>query len=489
MEKYGIYYFTTHQNGHHTLVFADDPNSHTSIGEPIPFRYQQGEVRKTQDHVWQWSADLALHSGKVTYRDYNFLTPSLDLETKSVSASAPPKDNYEAYDYPGQYANAGDGQKVVTVRMQSIAARNEMLTGATNARGMVTGGKFTLSEYPDSTQNREYLVVATTTTYTLSEGRADTRVDALDQFECRLLAIPDTTPYRLPQTTPWPRMRGPQTARVVGKSGDEVTTDAYGRIKVQFPWDRLGKSDENSSCWIRVSQTWAGLGWGAMVIPRIGQEVIVEYLDGNPDRPIVTGCVYNATNTVPYALDANKTRSTFKTNSSLGGGGYNELRFEDKKGSEEVYFQAQKDYNVVVLNNETVKITQDFTTTVDKGNRATTVSTGNDTLTVSQGNRSVTVSQGNDSHTVSQGNRSATVSQGNDSLTVSTGNHSIEVSAGTSSLTAAQSITLKVGSNSIVISTSGITINGTQITASATGEFQASAGGTMALQAPSIALN
>jgi type VI secretion system secreted protein VgrG len=507
MEKYGIYYFSTHEDGHHKLVFADDPNSHTSIGKAIPYRFEQAEVRRVEDHVWEWSVDLALQSGKVTHRDYNFLTPSLSLEAKSVAASGAPTDSYEAYDYPGQYGTADDGQKVATVRMQSIAARNEVLRGTTNARGMVTGGKFTLSENPDAAQNREYLVVATTMTYTLSEGRADQRGDALDQFETSLVAIPGTTPYRLEQLTPWPRMRGPQTARVVGKSGDEITTDAYGRIKVQFFWDRLGKSDENSSCWIRVSQTWAGLGWGGMVIPRIGQEVIVDYLDGNPDRPIVTGCVYNATNTVPYALDANKTRSTFKTNSSSGGGGFNELRFEDKKGEEEVFFQAQKDYNVVVLNNETVKITQDFTTTVDKGNRATTVSTGNDTLTVSkgdrsvtvsqgnesltvsQGNRSVTVSQGNDSHTVSTGNRSATISQGNDSVTVSLGNHSIEVDVGSSTITAKQSITLQVGANSIVIDTSGITINGAKIAASATGQFQASAGGSMTLQALSIALN
>ena len=213
------------------------------------------------------------------------------------------------------------------------------------------------------------------------------------------------------------------------------------------------------------------MSWGSIFIPRIGQEVVVDFLDGNPDRPIVTGCVYNATTTVPYALPDNKTRSTIKTNSSTGGSGFNELRFEDKAGSEEVFFQAQKDYNKVVLNNETVKITQDTTTTV------------------SQGNRSITVSQGNDSLTVSQGNHSITISTGNDSLTVSQGNHSITVSAGSSTITAGQSITLQVGANSIVVNTQGVTINGTQIGLTASAQLQANGGGQMTLQAGMISIN
>jgi type VI secretion system secreted protein VgrG len=274
-------------------------------------------------------------------------------------------------------------------------------------------------------------------------------------------------------------IRGPQTAVVVGASGDEIYTDKYGRIKVQFPWDRLGNNDENSSCWIRVAQIWAGQSWGSIFIPRVGQEVVVEFLEGNPDRPIVTGCVYNATQTVPYTLPDNKTRSTIKTNSSTGGNGFNELRFEDKAGSEEVFFQAQKDYNKVVLNNETVNITQDTTTTVK------------------QGNRSVTISQGNNSVTVSQGNNSVTVSTGNDSLTVSQGNHSITVTAGSSTVTAGQSITLKVGSSSITINASGVSIsagtfsvNATDVAQVQSGGFMSlEAGGEMTIEAASIALN
>ncbi|MBS0315772.1 MAG: type VI secretion system tip protein VgrG [Proteobacteria bacterium] len=463
MEKYGIYYYTTHQDGRHIITFADDPNSHTSVGKAIPYRFQQGDVRQLEDYVWEWSADLLLQPGKVALRDYNFETPAADLTTQSLQPASHPHGDAEMYDYPGPYGNTGDGQKLATVRMQSLAAQREIVRGTTNARGVTAGSKFTLSENPDTSQNREYLVIATTTSFALQEGRAASRGDTrLDQYVSSVTAIPGDTPFRLPQITPWPRMRGPQTAKVAGEAGQEITTDKYARIKVKFPWDRTAVQDENASCWIRVSQPWAGTGFGAMVIPRIGQEVVVDFLDGSPDRPIVTGCVYNASNTNADAMPGNKTRSGFRTNSSPGGGGYNELRFEDKKGEEEVYLQAQYDFNVKVLNNHTTKVTKDRTTTIEQGNES---------LTVSQGNRSVTVSQGNDSHTVS------------------TGNHTLSIDAGSSTISAAQSITLKVGGNSIVIDTSGVTINGTKIGLTASASMSANGGTSMTLQAAAISIN
>jgi type VI secretion system secreted protein VgrG len=225
-----------------------------------------------------------------------------------------------------------------------------------------------------------------------------------------------------------------------------------------------------------VAQSMAGKSWGAMVLPRVGQEVVVEFLEGNPDRPLVTGVVYNATNTVPYALSDNQTRTTFKSNSSKGGGGFNELRFEDKKDSEEVFFQAQKDYNKVVLNNETVTITQDTTTTVQKGNRSVTVQKGSDSHTVSEGSYTVDVTKGDMTITADAGNRTTkinktetlTVDTGDYNTTVTQGNHSLKISAGTSTIEAAQSITLKVGENTIVIDTSGITIKAMKIAVQST---------------------
>jgi len=471
MEEWGLYYFFQHADGKHTLVICDDPNSHASIGEAIPFQADQTELRAVEDHIWQWSSELMVMPGKFTYRDYNFTTPTADLETRSILSGSHTYGTLEVYDYPGPYETAADGDKLAKVRMQDLNSRRQILYGTSNSRRLYTGCKFALSKFYQSSENIEYTVIGATYTLSMAEGSATTTGAMRDTFRCTFQAIKGSTNFQLNRQTPRPMIRGPQTAKVVGASGDEITTDQYGRIKVKFYWDRSATQDENSSCWIRVAQVWAAAQWGAIFIPRVGQEVVVEFLEGNPDRPIITGCVYNANNMVPYGLPDNKTRSTIKTNSSTGGGGFNEIRFEDKAGSEEVFFQAQKDYNKTVKNNETVTITQDTTTTVQKGNR------------------SITVSQGNNSLTVSQGNNSVTVSQGNDSLTVSTGNHSITVSSGSSTISAAQSITLKVGSNSITISTTGITINGDQIQATASESMSLNGGGEMTLNAGEIAIN
>jgi type VI secretion system secreted protein VgrG len=268
-----------------------------------------------------------------------------------------------------------------------------------------------------------------------------------------LRAIPADLPFRLDRITPRPMIRGPQTARVVGSPGDEISTDQYGRVKVKFHWDRADVQDDRRTCWIRVAQASAGAGWGSIFIPRVGQEVVVEFLEGNPDRPLITGVVYNANMTVPYSLPENKTVSTIKSNSSTGGGGSNELRFEDRAGQEEVFFHAQKDFKKIVLNDETVTIHHDTTTTVETGDRR------------------------------------VTVSQGGDTLTVSTGNHTISVSAGKSAITAAQSITLTVGANSVTIDNTGVTINAATVSIQAQATLSLQAGGPMTVSAATIALN
>lgn len=471
MEVYGLYYYFTYADGKHTLVMADDPNSHTALPKALPYAFEQTEFRAIDAHVWNWRSELKLQPGSAVFGDYNFTTPAADLTGKSIQKSTEPYDKLEVYEYPGPHGSASDGQKLAAVRAQHFTAERQTLRGVSNARNLIAGCKFELSGFTDKSQNGKYLVTGAQYTIDSAEAVQGTSGVMADTFRCEFTAIPDNVTFRLDAATRWPVMRGPQTAKVVGKDGDEITTDQYGRIKVQFFWDRLSPKNENSSCWIRVAQIWAGTGWGGIVIPRIGQEVVVDFLDGNPDRPIVTGCVYNATNTVPYGLPANMTRTTLKSNSSKGGNGFNELRFEDKAGSEEVFFQAQKDYNKVVLNNETAKITQDQTITVDKGNRSVTLNEGNNTFTVSKGTNSITVQKDN----------SVTVNQGNDSLTVSQGNHSITVSQGSSTIEANQSITLKVGSNSITIDKSGVTINGAKISGTATGD--------MTLKGASIALN
>ena len=471
MEEYGLYYFVEHSDGQHVIALADDPNSHASAGDAIPFVLDQTEWRTVEDHIWDWSGDARIRPGAYSLRDYNFTTPAADLTSKSTIAGDYPHGSSEVYDYPGDYDTTGVGQTLVSIRMQERVAFGQTYGGTSNCRRLATGRKFTLSDFPEAALNIEYTVIRSHCSISVAEALSTTAGELIDTFRCVLQAVAGTVSFRLPRTTPRPSITGPQTAKVVGQSGQEITTDPYGRIKVKFPWDRIGVEDENASCWIRVSQAWAGTGWGAMFIPRIGQEVIVEFLEGNPDRPIITGQVYNADVIVPYALPDNATRSTIKSNSSKGGGGFNELRFEDKKGDEEVFLQAQKDLNVVVLNSETVKITQNTTTTVDKGDR------------------SVTVSAGKDSLTVTQGNREATVSAGEDTLTVTQGDHTITVTAGNSTVSAGTSITLKVGANSIKIDKVGITISAAKITVTANGLLEASGATTKVAGTDSLMLD
>jgi type VI secretion system secreted protein VgrG len=463
MEQYGIYYFFTHTKSKHTLNLADDPNSHQDQGDPVIFAFDQTEMRTVGDHIWEWAAVMGLESGKFTYRDYDFTKPSADLTSKTtIPATHTSYKDLEVYDYPGIYKETADGQKATDVHLQAITKDRLVIRAKSNARGLHPGWLLTLTDHPTDSQNKSYLIIRANWEMALAEGSSTTDGETVDTYRVTVDVIPSDTHFRLRRITRSPMIRGPQTAVVVGASGAEIDTDQYGRILVKFYWDRADLEDDKRTCRIRVSQTSAGLSWGSLVIPRVGMEVIVEFLEGNPDRPLVTGTVYNGTNTVPYTLPDNQTRTTIKSNSSKGGGGSNELRFEDKKDSEEVFFQAQKDYNKVVLNNETVKITQDTTTTVDKGNRSVTVSQGNDSHTISQGDMTVTVTAGNRTTEVNKTDK-LTVDTGDHTTTVSAGNHSLTVSAGTSTIEAAQSITLKVGGNSIVIDTTGITIKAMKI--------------------------
>ena len=455
MEEFGLYYFFKHDDRTHKLVFVDDPNGHTELKPAIPFQFDRTEFRSVDDHIWEWTSDFSLHSGKYAVRDYNFTTPSADLTAKSINPASHKHASYEVYEYPGPYEETGIGQKLADVRMQAIAAGRALYQGASNSRKLHAGWKFSLDKHGDSAMNRAYLIVGAEVSSGIAEGMSTTADEGekLDTYRVKLHAIPGDVPFRMHRRTTRPVIRGPQTAKVVGPSGDEIYTDEYGRVKVKFHWDRAESNDEQRTCWIRVAQSWAGAGWGSIVIPRVGMEVVVEFLEGNPDRPLITGLVYNANQKVPYALPGDKTKSTLRTNSSPGGSGFNELRFEDKAGSEEIFFQAQKDFNKKVLNNETVSIKQDTTTTVDDGNRG------------------------------------VTVSKGNDSLTLSTGNHTITVSAGKSDITAATSITLTSGASTIKISPSGIEISGPTIKLTATASMTLNGGASMSLTAGMIAIN
>jgi type VI secretion system secreted protein VgrG len=361
MEQEGIYYYFTHSAEKHTLVLADAHGSHdpTPGYETVPFiQMEAGSTGRRRDYVDAWAFGQQVVPGKMFVDDFNFESPRGDRKSPVSSPREGAHANFEIYDYPGEFVDRGEGMVQARLRLEGRQVEFETFEGSGDARGLTTGGLFTLTEHPRADQEKQYLITAanyviTSNPYGSHGGDGDG-----PSYRCSFTTIDSQVPFRVPQTTPKPVVQGPQTAIVVGQKGEEIWTDQYGRVKVQFHWDRYGTSDENSSCWVRVAQVWAGSKWGAMHIPRIGHEVIVDFLEGDPDRPIITGRVYNADNMPPYDLPANQTQSGIKSRSSKGGGpsNFNEIRFEDKKGSEELFVQAEKDHNITVKNNQSLSV-------------------------------------------------------------------------------------------------------------------------------------
>jgi len=353
MEQYGIFYFFEHTNNSHTMVLADAPSSHKPCPELSKARYEISaeSAKDWEDIVVDWRARQEMKTGKYSMTDYFFEAPTTNLMVSVPSTVKGSKANLETYDYPGEYTKKDQGDKIAKVRMEEHEASHLVVEGAGHCRTFVTGYTFDLTAHYRRDANAPYLLTRVEHTADVGEcyytGSAGTEGEAYDNhFVC----IPKPVPFRPARVTPLPSINGPQPALVVGPSGNEIWVDKYGRIKVQFYWDREGKKDDNSSCWIRVSQPWAGSNYGAMWIPRIGQEVLVEFFEADPDQPIITGRVYNAQQMPPYTLPDHHTRSTFKSRSSKGGGSsnFNEVRFEDKKGSEQVFLHAEKEMDVRV---------------------------------------------------------------------------------------------------------------------------------------------
>jgi len=459
MEQEGIYYFFEHEETKHTLIVAD-ATTNGDIFENydcIPWHEPGEDQQADRDYLEDWSMTRGVRSGAVSLSDYNFETPNLDLRAVSRSDKSHTNAHFARYEYPGDYKTADQGQDVSVIRRQERQADHEIYAGSGNARGLVPGFVFTLEGARRQDQNQEYLILAVS--HRIHQGGYDSGgVNTGDQFNygCSVEAMPSSFPFRPPRTTPRPRMHGPQTAVVVGDSGKEIWTDEYGRIKVQFHWDCDGNNDQNSSCWVRVSQAWAGKQWGAQFIPRIGHEVIVDFLEGDPDRPIVTGCVYNANNMPPYALPANQTQSGIKTRSSESGNqnNFNELRFEDKKGAEQVYLHAEKDMQTEIENNDVINVGNDRTETV-KGNETVTIDKDR-THTVKK-NENLTVNL-DSTHKVDK-NRSLTVGV-NETRTINA--NSSETITGTWTNTTTGGITITSPAAININSATGIFLNCTK---------------------------
>jgi type VI secretion system secreted protein VgrG len=364
MEQEGIYYYFVHIDGKHTLYLADDYGSHKTIADYENIRYLPPDQVALRDEecINYWHLIKQLQPGTYVLNDFDFTRPKANLKVNSSIARQHKEAKHEIYDYPGEYEKSEEGDSYVRTRIQELHTHFELAQGYSNCRGLYAGGLFTLSDYPRADQNREYLLTAIDHTLTVDSFEAAS-FGAGTAYRNSFAVIESNTPFRPARVTPRPIVQGPQTAIVTGPAGEEIYTDEHARVKVQFHWDRYGKKNENSSCWIRVSQLWAGKNWGGIHIPRIGQEVIVEFLEGDPDRPIITGRVYNGEQIPPYAVPANKTQSGIKSRSSKGGSGanFNEIRFEDKKGSEQVYIHAEKNQDNIVENDETTEVGHDRT--------------------------------------------------------------------------------------------------------------------------------
>lgn len=347
MEQYGIFYFFEHADSSHTMVLADAPTAHKPCPDISKARYEVSaeEGKQWEDTVVEWEATQQMKTGKYSMTDYFFEAPSTNLLVSVPSTVKATKSNLDTYEYPGEYTKKDQGEAIAKVRMQEKEASHMVVRGQGFCRSFVSGYSFDLTAHYRNDANQTYVLAELEHEAAVGDTYYTGNEAAEQTYKNRFSCIPKKVPYRPARVTPTPCISGPQPALVVGPSGNEIWVDKYGRVKVQFYWDRLGKKDDNSSCWIRVAQHWAGSNYGSMWIPRIGQEVLVEFFEGDPDQPIITGRVYNAQQMPPYQLPDHQTRSTFKSRSSKGGGSsnFNELRFEDKKGSEQVFFHAEKD--------------------------------------------------------------------------------------------------------------------------------------------------
>ena len=463
MEEDGIFWFFTHEDGKHTLVLADSNDAFAPIPNGPTVNYLEQRMGERELHgIRSGQVSLQAVAGVYQATDYEFTTPTTSLYSQAEAVAGPSS----MYEHPGGYTVKGQGDALTKQRVDGLRSQEKRFVGESDCRWLVPGYWFTLAGHEDTTLNIDWVV--TSVSHEASH----------EHYRNRFEAIPKATPYRPARLTPKPRMHT-QTALVVGKAGEEIWTDEYGRIKLQFPWDRTGKNDETSSCWVRVVLPWSGKGFGMQFVPRVGQEVIVTFIDGDPDRPLVTGCVYNGDNALPYALPANQTQSGIKTNSSKGGGGFNELRFEDKKDAEEVFLQAQKNFNINVLNDTTAAVGHDETLTVQNA-RTRTVKEGDETITLEKGKRSVTIQTGSDSLDVKD---TRTVTVGSDQNHSTGGNFAHKVT-GNYDLTVDGNLTIKVSGTLTLQSGGSFAIkSGADLAAQASTSISQKAGTALSNQA------
>lgn len=449
LESEGIFYFFEHSGDTHQLVLADHQGALrvSPIQKDVDLR-PSAHAPGAEGVIESLKVEASVRTGASSLDDYNY-----EKSTADLSADVVGEGDGQFYDYPGGYLESAVGGRLAEIRLEVEEARTSVLGGNGNTIGLIPGYRFNLKEAED--HDGDYLVIEVRHRSGESDYRSDDGKEP--DYAIRFDAIPYSTPYRPTRRTPVPVVHGAQTAVVVGPSGEEIYTDNYGRVKVLFHWDRVNPPDGNSSCWIRVASTWAGNKWGGHQIPRVGQEVVVEFLEGDPDRPIITGSVYNDQHMPPW--DAAPTQSGWKSHSTKGGAAdSNELRFEDKIDAEEIYLRGQKDWLVEIVNDHTETVGNDQTLTV--AHDQTETIENDQTLTV-ENDQSITIK--NNQTLVVENKQDISVNSGNRTIEVGGGNLETKVAAGKITYEAAQSIEFKVGGSTIKMDPGSITLESATI--------------------------
>ncbi|EFL9970017.1 type VI secretion system tip protein VgrG [Escherichia coli] len=365
MQEWGIYWWFEHSENSHTLVLADAINVHKACADsPLVCYYQKG-LKLDKEFIHTITANESLRSGQWVLNDFDFMKPRSLLKSTVANPRETGLAEYEHYEWPGDYFTKSEGEMLTRIRMEEQRSPGSRVQGSGNIRTLMTGFTFTLENYPTAEVNREYLLVQTT--LFIQDNAQHSGQEQHFSYSTSFELHPTSEVYRPQRTLSKPHTKGPQSAIVTGPAGQEIWTDKYGRVKVQFGWDRYGKNDENSSCWVRVSYPWAGKGFGGIQIPRIGQEVLVDFKNGDPDLPIIVGRTYNQDTMPPWGLPGAATQSGFYSH-TIGGGptNANALRFEDKTGGEEIWLHAEKDQRIEVNNNESHWVGNNRLKVIDK---------------------------------------------------------------------------------------------------------------------------
>jgi type VI secretion system secreted protein VgrG len=431
MEHFGIFTYFKHTRSEHTLVMTDANSCLKPIAgaAKIPFISIAEKHHTVEEHIYQWTKERRFRTSKVVLKEYDFLKPSANLVCED-QADEGYNPKLELYEYPGKYPREepdkakerAHGDRLAKVRLEAEQAIDQRRRCTGDAALLYPGGLFTLTGH--DTDDGKYAVVRASHSIEIEHYRSSASTERRERYHGHYELLRSDRQFRAPLVTPKPLIHGPQTAKVIGLKGEEIDVDKHGRIKLRFHWDRKGKDDKLARR-VRVAQIWSGKNWGGQVIPRIGQEVVVEFLDGDPDRPLVVGTVYNEEYRYPYEMPDKKTMSGVKSESTKdGAGGFNEFHFEDKKGSEKVYKRAEKDYQLLVRNTETRDIGEIY----DKKGPS----------------------------------RKATLKHGNDEVYVEDGHQTVDVSD-TILIKAGKKITLKVGDTTIVLTPSSIKLKSTKI--------------------------